>query len=326
MVKQPKESERSLAVLYNKETSVGMGTAGCIICGYTDYVGTRWGGYYYNDRKYTIVKCLNCGFMFLNPLPNQEVLDNIYGGDEYFDTYYLTSSGAKPYIEGMMDFNAQDEEVIGLIKKFKATGSLLDVGCAAGHFLINARNSGYEVHGIEPNKKMAEYAKERFGLNIACGGLENGKFTGFSFDIIHTGDVLEHLLLIRENVDIIKYLLKDSGILVIEQPMMYNKTLFNLLLKLNMAFKKNRYSNNPPVHLWEFDSRTLPIFLKNMGFKLLYYKEFESRAKPLNMNKRLSIKNILGYHIKNISSYISNSILLKGLGVGDRALLVCKKC
>lgn len=297
----------------------------CIICNSTSHKKTIWGGYYFKGQKYTIVRCANCGFMFLNPFPDKSILDEIYKGDNYFNTYYATSSGIKKYIDGMADCKDKIRNIIGLIKKHKKAGKLFDIGCAAGMFLINARGAGYEVYGVEPNDKMVKYAKDNFGLNVVCGTIKDIAYKRSFFDVIHAGDVLEHTPELQEDIEFIRKLLTDDGIFVIEQPLTYNNSLFNLILKLMMLFSKNKYSMNMPTHLWEFNALTLRKFLEKNNFKIIYYKIFESSPKSLAIYNKLGIKNIIGYYIKNFSCFVSNSFLTKKLYMGDRAIVICIK-
>lgn len=296
----------------------------CLVCGLRFHSNTVFGGYLYENKKYHIVKCENCGFMFLSPLPRQETLNKIYNGNDYFESYYATPTGIKGYIEGMADYNIYDEKAINLIKKYKKSGRLLDVGCAGGHFLINAKKSGYTVFGVEPNEKMAKYARDTLGFDVACKNLEDVTFDHNYFDVIHAGDILEHLLELPKSVEIIKGLLADDGILAIEQPLMYNNSIFNLFLRMNMLVKKSKYSASPPTHLWEFNATTLKKFLRKMGFEIVYYRISESRAKPLTAYEVPSTKNKVAFYIKNFSSFISNHVA-KESGLGDRAFVVCKK-
>jgi len=297
----------------------------CLVCNNSQARKAMWGGYYFKGQKYTIIRCVNCGFMFLNPLPCKAILNDIYSDDDYFDNYYAGVKGVKNYIEGIPDRREQNFPIIDVIKHLKIKGKLLDVGCAAGGFLIDAKDSGYEVFGIELSKKMADYAREGLGLDVRCGTLEEADFKDKGFDIIYAGDVLEHIPELEKNMAIIKRLLADKGIFVINQPLTYNKSLYNLFLRLNMLFKKNRFTQNPPSHLWEFNAVTLKRFLEKIGFEIIYYKISETKAKPLVIYQKPGIKNMLGYCIKNFSSAISNVAMLKKFNFGDRALVVCRK-
>jgi len=297
----------------------------CIVCDSISWKNTVWGGYNFKGQNYNIVRCSKCGFMFLNPLPGKNILDDIYKDDAYFDTYYATSAGIKTYIDGMEDCKDKIINIISLISKYKESGTLLDIGCAAGMFLTNAKDSGYEVFGVEPNYGMAKYAKDNFGLNVICGTAKDVTYNDGYFDIIRVGDVLEHMPELQEDIKIIKKILSRDGILVIEQPLTYNKSLFNLMLKLKMLYSKNKYSINVPTHLWEFNAVTLRRFLEKNNFKIIYYKIFETKPKPLAIYNNPNIKNIIGSCIKNISCFISNNFLLSKLLIGDRAIVICQK-
>jgi glycosyltransferase involved in cell wall biosynthesis/2-polyprenyl-3-methyl-5-hydroxy-6-metoxy-1,4-benzoquinol methylase len=297
----------------------------CLVCSGGNFKNSIFGGYFYKNKKYNILRCRKCGFMFLDPLPDKETLNNIYSNDDYFDNYYVTSEGKKPYLQAMADFSQADKEIIKIIKGYKQSGSLLDIGCAGGHLLLNAKTAGFQTFGIEPNRKMADYARGALGLDVACAVLEDEVLNQRSFDIIHAGDVLEHILDLKGNIQILKSLLAKDGILVINQPLTYNKSLSNIFLKINMLFKINRYSDNPPTHLWEFNSNTIKAFLQKNGLEIIYFKTSEVKAKPLPSYREATLKNILGKFIKDFSCIISNNFIFNRLTLGDRAVIVCKK-
>lgn len=298
---------------------------GCSICGLSDFSATRYGGYYYKENRYSIVKCRKCNFMFLDPLPSQELLDGIYSDNSYFENYHATHNGVESYIDAMECYRKNDEAVINLIKRHKPLGRLFDIGCAGGRFLASAARFGYDVYGIEPNMKMAEYAKNVFGFNVVPGKIQNVSFPEDYFDIIYASDVLEHILELRQSVRTIYGLLKKDGIFVVNQPLVYNRSFFNLLLKANMFFKQDKWAPNPPAHLWEFTPRTLKVFLNAMGFKITYLKVREMKAKPLTAFEEPTLKNKIGIVFKNVSRAISNSIIFRPFELGDRAVVICKK-
>lgn len=297
----------------------------CLVCGGTFFRPTVYGGYVYAGGKHSIVKCRGCGFMFLDPLPDKEALSKIYNEGDYFEAYHATANGLKSYIGGMNDYAAADRETVSLIKKYKAGGFLLDLGCAGGRFLLGAQAAGYSVRGIELNMNMAAYARDTLGLAVVCSEIGNANFSRGHFDVIHAADVLEHLPGLKKDIPVIREWLKDDGIFVIEQPLVYNRSLFNLLLKANMLFKKNKYASNPPAHLWEFTPGTLKRFLKEAGFDIVYCEVYETRAKPLSVFSKPTLKNRLGFYLKNLSGFISNLSLFKPFEMGNRAFVVCSK-
>lgn len=297
----------------------------CLVCNSISYKNSLWGGYCFKKQIYNIARCSNCGFMFLDPFPDKDALNDMYEGNNFFESYYATPQGVVSYVDGMINSKYNIINIIKLIKGYKKTGKLLDIGCAAGMFLAEAKDMGYEVSGVEPSPGMVKCARDSFGLDITCGSAKDIAHNDNRFDIIHAADVLEHMQELREDIKVIKKLLPDDGLLVIEQPLTYNRSLFNLILKLKILFVKNRYSANPPVHLWEFNAVTLKKFLEVNNFKIIFYKIFESAVKPLSVYGRPCIKNIIGHYIKRISCFISNSFLCKKLLLGDRALIICIK-
>ncbi|RKY30704.1 MAG: hypothetical protein DRP74_06415, partial [Candidatus Omnitrophota bacterium] len=117
----------------------------CIICENVSEKETIYGGYNYLNVGYRIVKCKNCGFKFLRPLPEEDVLEQIYQSQEYFQDYYVQGAKAMGYLSGSGLNSPHHLRSIGLLKKYKNKGRLLDIGCAGGNFLIQAQKEGYDV-------------------------------------------------------------------------------------------------------------------------------------------------------------------------------------
>lgn len=297
----------------------------CLNCGILSPRKTLFGGYRYLGRQYDIMRCNHCGLMFLHPMPSEETLYEIYRNQEYFNNYFISKNQPVSYIQAMDDYNDDDFKTLEIISRYKPSGSLLDVGCAAGRFLRNARQYGYNVFGVEPNKVLADHAKENFNLSVVNDFLRNGSFPDHSFDIICLADTLEHLPFLKESLEIARTKLNNDGILVIKQPLTYNASLFNACLALNMLLKHDKYSANPPSHLWEFTASSLKKFLLQNNWEIIHWLVFETKAKALTEEKQKTLKSIAYSKLKNFSSHISNHRLLKNLELGDRAVTICQK-
>lgn len=297
----------------------------CIVCGYKHYRKIIYGGYKYLNNKYDIVRCLKCRFMFLNPTPEEGILDEVYKSSAYFNNYYIEGVPTLNYLEGIDYVSAKMLENIRLLKRFKKGGRLLDVGCAGGRFLKIAKNEGYDCVGIEPNSDMAAFVEKELHIPVKNTKIQAGLFKEAEFDIIHLGDIMEHVVNLEESFELFTKWLKRDGLLFIEQPLTYNRSLFNLFLRLNMFVLRQRYSYNPPFHLWEFNPITLRRFLNKHRYTILYNEVFENRAKRLLVYKNPKLKNYISHVLKDTSSFISNLFLFKPLKLGDRAVVVCKK-
>src|SRR4029453_12764421 len=82
---------------------------------------------------------------------------------------------------------------INFIKPTKPQGCLLEIGCAYGFFLDEARRAGFEGSGIEPAEAAASHAGD-LGLNVVCGLLSEATLKSFgTLDVIVLLDVIEHL-------------------------------------------------------------------------------------------------------------------------------------
>lgn len=296
----------------------------CLLCGGDKFKPTIWGGYNYKGARYRIVRCCNCNFKFLDPLPGKELLDAIYSGNEYFDKYCALPEGIGGYIESIDKVQVSDDKVISLLKKHKNGGCLLEIGCAGGRFLSKAKAAGYEAFGVEPNLRMAVHARKVLGLSVECAKLDEFRSEKSRFDIIYASDVLEHILELTAAVNSIKDMLKEDGVLVLKQPLVYNSSLFNMFLMVNMMLKSDKFTTQPPTHLWEFDSLTLKRFLRLNGFKIKYCRIIEGSAKPLTVYSNPGIRNFIGHSLKNLSSRLSN-LFLGYFGFGDRAIIICSK-
>ena len=271
------------------------------------------------------MRCRTCGLLFVDPMPDPSVLMDVYHGDEYFDEYRAPGSGLVGYIASMDDESPYDDTALALLRRYRAHGRMLDVGCAGGRFLSRAQANGYEVAGIEPNAAMMTAGRKRLQVDVRQGTVEeiDSVFGDAAFDVVHMGDVLEHLPDLHGSLGRVSRVLRPGGLLLLQQPITYNRSLFNLLLGLNMLMKADRLSPYPPLHVWEFTPATLRRLLPANGFKVLQLQTFESDVRTTVA--RTSLKARLGAAIKALSCRISNLRALSAFELGDRALVVAQK-
>lgn len=135
-------------------------------------------------------RCPSCTLVYPSPRPRAELIRKQYVSGRFtsvFQQMYLPSA---PYRMATI-FNERVEE---LIRPRVPSGRLLDVGCGSGHFLKVAHDAGFEVHGVELNPEMVEFAAKELGLpDIRCGTLEETGYPAGHFDALSLWDVLEHV-------------------------------------------------------------------------------------------------------------------------------------
>jgi SAM-dependent methyltransferase len=79
------------------------------------------------------------------------------------------------------------------IARHAPRGRLLDVGCAHGFFLAEARRRGFEVAGVEFNPDMAAFARDGLGLDVVEGLWSEVTPPDGPFDVVTFNDTLEYL-------------------------------------------------------------------------------------------------------------------------------------
>ena len=84
-----------------------------------------------------------------------------------------------------------------LLKRFAPAGELLDVGAAAGFILQGLSDAGWRGAGLEPNDRMAAFAREQSGLTVHTGSLESFTTTR-KFDAVSLIQVVAHFVDPRE--------------------------------------------------------------------------------------------------------------------------------
>lgn len=178
----------------------------CNLCGADNprvvYVAKDW-RYALSDAEWTVVRCKDCGFVYLNPLP-----DDL--GDHYTDQFYYGEATAEQIRQGSMALNAKKMKMLGP----RRPGRLLDVGCRTGEFLDAMQSRGWECFGIE----VAPVASKKFDVEIRYGTLTEVQFEKQSFDLITFWAVLEHIPNPKENLRVAAGLLRDAGQIVVLVP------------------------------------------------------------------------------------------------------------
>lgn len=201
------------------------------------------------DKEFQLVRCLNCGLVFLNPRPTIQEIHRYYPQE-----YYLSSVEELPYIK-LLQINQ-----ISLVERFKKKGRLLDIGCGSGIFLSQMEKRGWDVYGIEYSQIACEYARDKFGLkNIYRQDIGSIDLANNFFDVVTMWHAIEHFHNPLMALEKVKQLLKAGGILIIICPNFSN-------LAVNI-FRSNCYLVEGPRHLFYFTAHTLSNLLKKTGFK-----------------------------------------------------------
>jgi SAM-dependent methyltransferase len=200
------------------------------------------------------VRCGACDLVFA-PSSSHERLRALYG-EEYFEDYGL---------EGVYDADAEQRRreaqarVRWLLRVGPRTGRLLEVGCASGWFLAEARAVGYEVVGIEPAAEMAAAARERSGAEVRVAMLEDADLPPGRFDVAAAFHVLEHLAQPRGTLAALRDALRPGGVLLLELP--------NVAALRARRDGESWYATEPAHHVAHYSPAALDALLRAAGFE-----------------------------------------------------------
>lgn len=94
----------------------------------------------------------------------------------------------------------------------------LELGSAHGAFVALLGWSGFQATGLEVSPWVAAWARQRFGVEMLTGPLEEQRLAPGSLDLVVAFDVLEHLEDPLGTVRRIGELLADDGVVVLQTP------------------------------------------------------------------------------------------------------------
>ncbi len=216
----------------NKHTS-------CLICGDT---GIHPLSKY--DRV-PLFKCSNCSFVFCQNIPTSQELQSYYSN--YGLSQYLSPITVNRYHEWLDEF-----------EQYKRTGNLLDVGCASGLFLQEAKKRGWKVYGSEYGDEQVAHCRS-LGITMHQGPLTEQAFQGVEFDVITSIEVIEHINNPVQEMQLIHAKLRAGGLFYCTTPN------FNALSRFYLRDKYNIISY--PEHLSYYTPGTLSKLMHSTGFK-----------------------------------------------------------
>ncbi|MFH1847910.1 MAG: methyltransferase domain-containing protein, partial [Candidatus Omnitrophota bacterium] len=203
---------------------------------------------------YQIVKCLGCGLVYASPRAKIEKILSSYA-DMVDEEYAEEEPGRR----------LSARVILSRIESFKKGGKILDVGCATGFLLDEAKKRGWDAHGVELSKWCACYAKDKLGLNVVCGMLKDAGFNGSFFDAVVLQDTIEHLIDPKETLIQIRRILKPDGILYVNTPDI-NSMISRVL--------RTRWWGINQSHLYYFSKKTLYKMLEAAGFVPLQRRRY----------------------------------------------------
>lgn len=231
----------------------------------------------------TTVICRQCGQVY-----SKERLDSRSSEIFYTSLYRELYVGKEVADERF--FNKQHRRgnrIFSFLEPYrkKSHQHVLEIGCGAGGILFPFLKGGDSVLGIDLGERYLEFGRS-FGLELACMSSHVLKEKQPQYyDVIILSHVLEHFSNIENELESIKTLLKDDGLLYIEVP-----GLFNLRDSYDCNFLK--YLQN--AHNYHFNLATLKSALERAGFILIKGDESVRAVFKQSRQTTISVENQYG--------------------------------
>lgn len=227
--------------------------ASCPWCGCND-----WSPLIVDDGV-PVARCRRCGIAFAIVVPTLQYLRDYYT-EQFADERYWEKelASARPWLH---------RRLLARIRRYKPNGTLLDIGCSFGFFINMARQFGYSVIGVEISKPAADYARNKLGLNVFWGTLEEASFEDESVDVVTLIDVLEHIPEPMATLCEIRRVLRPGGLLIIRVPNFKFHWFKTLLLRV--FCRRNFIGLDSRNHVNHFTVGALINGLQQLGFEVI---------------------------------------------------------
>jgi 2-polyprenyl-3-methyl-5-hydroxy-6-metoxy-1,4-benzoquinol methylase len=195
-----------------------------------------------------IVKCSDCGFVFMNPQPSLKKIASFYPTS-------LHESKRTSKLRFLKEIYEKKRLRDVLREAGSNSKSVLDIGCSNGFFLKLAQKKGMEIYGTELGKKQLNYLRKNVTKNVF--DTEKKLVGKMKFDIITAFDVIEHLPDPESFLRNCRTLLKKGGLLVV---------MTMVLDSWSYKTFKGKVSWIGDQHLFYFTRSKLTELMKRNGF------------------------------------------------------------
>jgi SAM-dependent methyltransferase len=180
--------------------------------------------------------------------------------------YYTGDYFTGRHADGYADYRGTEPvlrrefaRMVAFIRGLRPTGKLLELGCAYGFFLQEAK-AHYEVAGVELAEEAAAHCRKN-GLDVMVGVADGRTFFHFGIvDVIVLLDVIEHLPDPRATLALCAQHLNPGGIVIIT-------TGDFASAPARLAGSRWRLMT-PPQHLWFFTREGLRRMAQSAGLQL----------------------------------------------------------
>jgi 2-polyprenyl-3-methyl-5-hydroxy-6-metoxy-1,4-benzoquinol methylase len=208
-----------------------------------------------------LVRCERCRLVYTALRPDPRDVATLYD-ESYFRNATSGVVGYADYIGDEANLRRTFARRLRRLERFVHPGRLLDVGCASGFFLDEARKRGWRVEGLDVSPYAAEYTRRRFGAVVHEVDLAGLASPGGVYDLLTMWDVIEHVPDPLGCLRAASSVLRKGGILALATPDV-DSVPARVMDGRWIGYKLSR------EHLYYFSRGTLHRMLAETGFEVL---------------------------------------------------------
>lgn len=188
--------------------------------------------------------------------PYQSTTDyeSIYDTGDHYHDGMQRERGERTYMERDQEHGNCAFERCQMLRCYRRSGRLLDVGCGMGSFVAMAAAWGFDAFGTEPNDCIAQHGRT-LGRRIQTEYWTGRINAPGTFSVITAHDVIEHLTDPNGFMATMREVLTDDGLLVIDTPE-WDGSMDNRHIK-------------PKEHICLYSEGALRNILERAGFKVV---------------------------------------------------------
>jgi len=226
-----------------------MSTADCIVCG---------GPAAFMPALGILARCARCGFV---TWPGELTVSP----GELYDERYFSEIDYPDYLGNEPALRRSMARHLAQISHFwTSRGRLLEIGCAYGFFLDEARRDFDDVVGVDVAAAIVARARSRFGIEAHAGEFLELPFDNGSFDVVCLWDTIEHLTRPDLFLDKACRLLRPGGRLFLTTGDISSRNA-----RLRGVWWRQIH---PPSHLHYFSRDSIARLLARTGFEVLGFE------------------------------------------------------
>jgi len=139
-----------------------------------------------------IKSCQACQFAWADVNFSSNQWQELYNANYFFGEEYVD------YLKEEPALRRNFKRDLKFMSRYCGAGNLLEVGCAYGFFLDEAKKR-YSVTGIDIHKEGCQYAREKFNINAKTGDFLTMPLQENSFDVIVSCGMSWSICPIRKN-------------------------------------------------------------------------------------------------------------------------------